>query len=67
MTFKLVNGVPQAFDGDGQTARTGKDGMSPMTLAEWWMRWCPMHRTCLKQTLVAVPPAPAPVGRATGP
>jgi len=32
-TFKLVNGVPQAFDGDGQTARMGKDG--PMTLAEW--------------------------------
>jgi hypothetical protein len=35
MTFKLVNGVPQAFDGDGQTARTGRDGVSPMTLAEW--------------------------------
>ena len=34
-TFKLVNGVPQAFDGDGQTARVGKDGVSPMTLAEW--------------------------------
>ena len=34
-TFKLVNGVPQAFDGDGQTARMGKDGVSPMTLAEW--------------------------------
>jgi hypothetical protein len=33
--FKLVNGVPQAFEGDGQTARTGKDGVSPMTLAEW--------------------------------
>jgi hypothetical protein len=32
-SFKLVNGVPQAFDGDGQTARMGKDG--PMTLAEW--------------------------------
>jgi hypothetical protein len=32
-TFKLVNGVPQAFDGEGQTARMGKDG--PMTLAEW--------------------------------
>ena len=30
-TFKLVSGVPQAFD--GQTARMGKDG--PMTLAEW--------------------------------
>jgi hypothetical protein len=32
-TFKLVNGVPQAFD--GETARTGKDGFSPLTLAEW--------------------------------
>jgi uncharacterized protein YqfA (UPF0365 family) len=34
-TFKLVNGVPQAFEADGQIARTGKDGVSPMTLAEW--------------------------------
>ena len=33
--FKLVNGVPQAFEADGQTARMGKDGMTPMTLAEW--------------------------------
>jgi hypothetical protein len=33
--FKLVNGVPQAFESDGQTARTGKDGVSPMTMAEW--------------------------------
>ena len=33
--FKLVNGVPQAFEADGQTARMGKDGTSPMTLAEW--------------------------------
>ena len=33
LTFKLVNGVPQIFEGDGQTARMGKDG--PMTLAEW--------------------------------
>jgi hypothetical protein len=32
-TFKLVGSVPQAFD--GETARTGKDGFSPMTLAEW--------------------------------
>jgi len=32
-TFKLVNGVPQAFDGD--TPRFGRDGTSPMTLAEW--------------------------------
>jgi hypothetical protein len=35
MTFKLVNGVPQAFDGDSQTARMGRDGTTPMTLAEW--------------------------------
>jgi hypothetical protein len=34
-TFKLVNGVPQAFEADGQTVRSGKDGMTPMTLAEW--------------------------------
>jgi len=33
--FKLVAGVPQAFEADGQTARMGKDGVSPMTLAEW--------------------------------
>ena len=32
-TFKLVDGMPQAFD--GQTPRLGKDGTSPMTLAEW--------------------------------
>jgi hypothetical protein len=31
LNFKLVDGVPQAFE--GQTARMGKDG--PMTLAEW--------------------------------
>jgi hypothetical protein len=33
MTFKLVDGVPQAFD--GERTRPGKDGVSPMTLAEW--------------------------------
>lgn len=33
--FKLVGGVPRAFDGDGETPRVGKDGVSPMTLAEW--------------------------------
>ena len=32
-TFKLVNGVPQAFDGD--VPRYGRDGTSPLTLAEW--------------------------------
>lgn len=31
--FKLVNGVPTAFEADGQTVRQGKDGA--MTLAEW--------------------------------
>ena len=35
MNFKLVNGVPQAFEADGQTSRVGKDGFTPMTLAEW--------------------------------
>ena len=34
-TFKLVNGVPQAFEADGQTVRFGKDGVTPMTLEEW--------------------------------
>jgi len=33
MAFKLVDGVPQIFD--GEKIRTGKDGFSPMTLAEW--------------------------------
>jgi hypothetical protein len=33
LNFKLVDGVPQAFD--GETARMGKDGFSPLTLAEW--------------------------------
>jgi hypothetical protein len=35
MVFRLVNGVPQAFEADGQTARVGKDGLTPMTLGEW--------------------------------
>lgn len=35
LTFKLVNGVPQAFEADGQTARVGRDGFTPMTVAEW--------------------------------
>lgn len=34
-TFRLVNGVPQAYEADGQTARMGKDGLTPLTLAEW--------------------------------
>jgi len=33
--FKLVNGVPQAFEADGKTVRYGKDGITPMTLEEW--------------------------------
>jgi hypothetical protein len=33
--FKLVNGVPTAFEADGQTVRPGKDGVKPMTLEEW--------------------------------
>jgi hypothetical protein len=33
LNFKLVDGVPQAFDGD--KVRPGKDGVAPMTLAEW--------------------------------
>ena len=35
MTFRLVNGVPQAFEADGMSVRFGKDGVTPMTLAEW--------------------------------
>jgi hypothetical protein len=34
-TFKLVNGVPAAFESDGETVRRGKDGATPMTLEEW--------------------------------
>jgi hypothetical protein len=34
-TFKLVNGVPTAFESDGETVRRGKDGATPMTLEEW--------------------------------
>ena len=33
--FRLVNGVPTAFEADGQTVRAGKDGVTPMTLEEW--------------------------------
>ena len=34
-TFRLVNGVPQAFEGDGQTPRAGRDGVTPLAVAEW--------------------------------
>ena len=33
--FRLVNGIATAFEADGQTVRTGKDGVTPMTLDEW--------------------------------
>jgi hypothetical protein len=33
--FRLVNGVPTAFEQDGKTVRAGKDGVTPMTLEEW--------------------------------
>jgi hypothetical protein len=33
--FKLVGGVPTAFEVDGKTVRCGSDGVSPMTLEEW--------------------------------
>jgi hypothetical protein len=34
-TFRLVNGVPQALEADNQTTRVGKDGVTPLTMAEW--------------------------------
>jgi hypothetical protein len=34
-TFNLVDGVPLALAADGQTARVGKDGVTPMNVAEW--------------------------------
>ena len=34
-TFRLVNGTPQALAADGQTARVGRDGLTPLTVAEW--------------------------------
>jgi hypothetical protein len=33
--FRLVNGVPTAFEADGKTVRAGKDGATPLTLDEW--------------------------------
>jgi hypothetical protein len=33
--FKLVDGVPRAFEADGTTVRYGRDGVSPMTVEEW--------------------------------
>ena len=37
-TFRLVNGIPSAFDTDGQTVRAGKDGVTLMTFDEWVAR-----------------------------
>jgi hypothetical protein len=34
-SIKLVEGAPKIFEADGQTVRTGKDGLTPMSLAEW--------------------------------
>ena len=33
--FRLVEGVPTAFEADGKTVRAGQDGVTPMTLEEW--------------------------------
>ena len=33
--FRLVNGMPTAFEADGKTVRAGRDGFTPMTLEEW--------------------------------
>ncbi|MEI8292064.1 MAG: hypothetical protein WCH99_21550, partial [Verrucomicrobiota bacterium] len=35
MVFKLVNGIPQAFEADGKTVRYGRDGITPMSVEEW--------------------------------
>ena len=35
LTFKLLNGVPQAFEADGKIARMGKDGVTPLNLGSW--------------------------------
>ncbi len=34
-TFRLVNGVPQAFEVDGTTVRCGRDGVTPLSVEEW--------------------------------
>jgi len=35
VVFKLVDGAPRAYEGDGQTVRVGRDGVTPMSLDEW--------------------------------
>src|SRR5690606_41891617 len=32
--FRLVNGVPTAFDSDGKSVRYGRDGLTPMSIEE---------------------------------
>ena len=34
-TFRLVDGVPQAVESDGTTVRMVKDGVTPLSIAEW--------------------------------
>jgi hypothetical protein len=34
-TFRLVDGVPQAVESDGATIRMAKDGVTPLSIAEW--------------------------------
>jgi hypothetical protein len=33
--FALVDGVPRALEADGRTARVGKDGVTPLGIADW--------------------------------
>ena len=33
--FRLVDGVPTAFEADGRTVRSGRAGTSPLALEEW--------------------------------
>ncbi|MBI1178315.1 hypothetical protein GC207_12840 [bacterium] len=33
--FRLVNGVPTAFEPDGKAVRYGRDGLTPLSIDEW--------------------------------
>ena len=33
--FRLVDGQPRAIEADGKTVRLGRDGVAPLTVAEW--------------------------------
>lgn len=33
--FSLVDGVPRALEADGRTVRVGRDGVAPLSVAEW--------------------------------